>query len=47
LHSYTLAAVTSDSTVVYYHLHRGVVPPPEDKFSLLRTTPGAPDDDAD
>ena len=29
-----MAAATSDSTTVYYRLHKGIVPPPEDKFGL-------------
>ena len=31
---FVMAAATSDSTTVYYRLHKGIVPPPEDKFGL-------------
>ena len=33
-HRFVMAAATSDSTTVYYRLHKGIVPPPEDKFGL-------------
>lgn len=32
--SVVLAAVAADSTVVYYHIYDGIVPPAEDKFAL-------------
>jgi len=37
--SVILAAVAPDSTVVYYHIYDGIVPPAEDKFAL---SPGDP-----